>query len=166
MFREMRRFRQQVSQEEAQGVLSSTTSGVLALLGDEGYPYAVPMTHVYHNGRLYFHSAMTGHKVDAIRQCDKASFCVIAADDVIPHKLTTNYLSVIAFGRIRIVEEAEERREAMMAFARRYAPGMMGKSAKAAETGMARMLVFALDIEHLTGKEGTDRMLNRPKPQA
>ena len=83
-FRKMRRSRQQLTKSECDAILSKTTSGTLALLGDNGYPYAVPISYVYADGRLYFHSAKMGHKVDAIRRYDKASFCVIAADDIHP----------------------------------------------------------------------------------
>ena len=100
-FREMRRKRQQLSEEESIGILQKATSGTLALLGDGGYPYAVPISYVYHERKLYFHSALAGHKVDAIRKCDKASFCVIEKDDVQPEKYTTFFRSVIAFGRIQ-----------------------------------------------------------------
>ena len=91
-FREMRRKRQQLSEEESIGILQKATAGTLALLGDNGYPYAVPISYVYANGKLYFHSSLSGHKVDAIRNCDKASFCVIDKDDVQPEKYTTNLL--------------------------------------------------------------------------
>lgn len=80
----MRRKRQQLSNEEAVSILNRSTSGTLALLGDNDYPYAVPISFVYADGRIYFHSALAGHKVDAIRHCDKASFCVIDKDDVHP----------------------------------------------------------------------------------
>ena len=81
-FRQMRRKLQQLSEEESIDILRKSTAGTLALLGDNGYPYAVPISYVYADGRLYFHSALSGHKVDAIRKCDKASFCVIEQDDV------------------------------------------------------------------------------------
>ena len=97
-FRPMRRNRQQLSEEESIEILQKATSGVLALLGDNGYPYAVPISYVYADGKIYFHSALSGHKVDAIRSCDKASFCVIEQDDVQPKKYTTFFRSVIAFG--------------------------------------------------------------------
>ena len=108
-FRKMRRSRQQLTKSECDAILSKTTSGTLALLGDNGYPYAVPISYVYADGRLYFHSAQMGHKVDAIRRYDKASFCVIAADDVQPSEFTTYFRSVIAFGKIQIIESESER---------------------------------------------------------
>lgn len=107
----MRRKRQQLAEEESIGILQKATSGTLALMGDNDYPYAVPISYVYHEGKLYFHSALTGHKVDAICKCDKASFCVIEKDDVQPEKYTTFFRSVIAFGRIRIIEDEHEKLE-------------------------------------------------------
>ena len=65
-FREMRRKRQQLSEVESIGILQKATAGTLALLGDNDYPYAVPISYVYHERKLYFHSALAGHKVDAI----------------------------------------------------------------------------------------------------
>ena len=105
----MRRRRQQLPDSEALAILQNATSGTLALLGDNGYPYAVPISYVYHDGKLFFHSALAGHKVDAIRACDKASFCVIQQDDVRPEQYTTYFRSVIAFGRVHIVENEEEK---------------------------------------------------------
>ncbi len=107
-FRKMRRFRQQLTKSECDAILSIGTSGTLALLGDNGYPYAVPISYVYSDDKLYFHSAKAGHKVDAIRQSNKASFCVIAADDIHPSEFTTYFRSVIAFGRIQIIESEDE----------------------------------------------------------
>ena len=82
MFREMRRSKQQLSQEETEAVLTRGTSGVLSVLGDGGYPYGVPLSYVYHDGKLYFHWALSGHKLDAVRACPKASFCVVDRDQV------------------------------------------------------------------------------------
>lgn len=89
MFREMRRSKQQLPREVAVEILERNTSGVLALSGDEGYPYAVPMSYVYAEGKIYFHSAKNGHKIDAIQRNEKASFCVIDQDQIIPEKYTT-----------------------------------------------------------------------------
>jgi nitroimidazol reductase NimA-like FMN-containing flavoprotein (pyridoxamine 5'-phosphate oxidase superfamily) len=105
MFRTMRRFRQQLTHEECERILAEATSGVLALSGDDGYPYAVPLSHVYQDGKLYFHCAKEGHKLDSIRRNEKVSFCVIAQDEVIPAKRTTAYISVIAFGKAVIVDD-------------------------------------------------------------
>lgn len=160
-FREMRRKRQQLSEEESIGILQKSTSGTLALLGDGGYPYAVPISYVYHEGKLYFHSALAGHKVDAIRSCDKASFCVIEQDDVQPKKYTTFFRSVIAFGRIHIIEDEQEKLETARMLGHRYYPNDDESLKKELESGFTRMLMIRFDIEHLTGKEAIELIKQR-----
>jgi nitroimidazol reductase NimA-like FMN-containing flavoprotein (pyridoxamine 5'-phosphate oxidase superfamily) len=155
-FREMRRKRQQLSDEESYAILQNATSGTLALLGDGGYPYAVPISYVFCEGKLYFHSALSGHKVDAIRSCDRASFCVVAQDDVKPALYTTFFRSVIAFGRIHIVDDEAEKLAAARLLGNRYNPHQDEALQKELENGLARMLVIRLDIEHLTGKESIE----------
>lgn len=152
----MRRKRQQLSDEESYAILQKATSGTLALLGDGGYPYAVPISYVYSEGKLYFHSALSGHKVDAIRCCDRASFCVVAQDDVKPALYTTFFRSVIAFGRIHIVDDEAEKLAAARLLGNRYNPHQDEALQKELENGLARMLVIRLDIEHLTGKESIE----------
>ena len=155
-FRSMRRKRQQLSEAESIEILRKSTSGTLALLGDNGYPYAVPISYVYAEGKLYFHSALSGHKVDAIRNCDKASFCVIDKDDVRPEKYTTYFRSVIAFGRIHIIEDEQEKLETACLLGDRYNPNQEKALQKELEHGFARMLMIRFDIEHLTGKQAIE----------
>ncbi len=152
----MRRKRQQLSDEDSYAILQKATSGTLALLGDGGYPYAVPISYVFSEGKLYFHSALSGHKVDAIRSCDRASFCVVAQDDVKPAMYTTFFRSVIAFGRIHIVDDEAEKLAAARLLGNRYNPHQDEALQKELENGLARMLVIRLDIEHLTGKESIE----------
>ena len=157
-FRPMRRKRQELAQEESITILQKATSGTLALLGDNGYPYAVPISYVYHEGKLYFHSAVEGHKVDAIRQCDKASFCVIEQDEVHPERYTTFFRSVIAFGKIHIIEDEAEKLQMARMLGNRYNPNQDEALQKELENGLARMLMIRFDIEHLTGKEAKELM--------
>ena len=89
MFREMRRKKQSLSGEKISEILNNGTSGVLALSGDNDYPYAVPLSYVYDGSSIYFHAAKTGHKIDAVKRNNKASFCIIGQDDVVPEKYTT-----------------------------------------------------------------------------
>jgi nitroimidazol reductase NimA-like FMN-containing flavoprotein (pyridoxamine 5'-phosphate oxidase superfamily) len=165
-FRQMRRKRQQLTQEESIAILQKATAGTLALLGDDDYPYAVPISYVYYEGKLYFHSALNGHKVDAIRKYDKASFCVIEQDDVQPEKYTTFFRSVIAFGRIHIVEDEKEKLEIVRMLGNRYNPNQDDALQKEIESGLSRLLAIRFDIEHLTGKEAIElvkRHQNRVK---
>lgn len=155
MFREMRRTLQVLPQEECEKLLQSGTAGVLALTGDDGYPYAVPISYAYAEGKLYFHCARTGHKIDAIRRSEKASFCVIGQDQIVPEELTTYYRSVIAFGRIRIVEEEKEKRRILGALADKYAPTLSEEKRQAGiEQDLAPVCILEMQVEHLSGKEG------------
>lgn len=155
-FREMRRKRQQLSDEDSIDILQKGTSGTLALQGDNNYPYAVPVSYVYHKGKLYFHSAVSGHKIDAIRNCDKASFCVIGQDCVQPKEYTTYFRSVIAFGKIHIIEDETEKLAAARLLSERYNPHDEEGLQKELEKGFSRMLAIRFDIEHMTGKEAIE----------
>lgn len=155
-FRPMRRKRQELSEEESINILKKSTAGTLALLGDHDYPYAVPLSYVYADGKLYFHSALTGHKVDAIRKCDKASFCVIEQDDVQPAQYTTFFRSVIAFGRIHIIEDETDKTEAARMLGNRYHPNHEEALQKELQKGLSHMLMIRFDIEHLSGKEAIE----------
>ncbi|MGN0498436.1 MAG: pyridoxamine 5'-phosphate oxidase family protein [Acutalibacteraceae bacterium] len=156
MFREMRRNRQRLSDEKCISILNSGSSGVLAVIGDDDYPYAVPLSYVYYDSKIYFHSAKSGHKTDAIAKNSKASFCVIDCDCVIPEKYTTAYRSVIVFGRIRILDNDEEKRAAITRLADKYSPKMKEKSQQEIEREYDRFCMVELQIEHMTGKEGIE----------
>ena len=152
----MRRKRQQLTESESISLLGNATSGTLALLGDGGYPYAVPISFVYHDGKLYFHSALSGHKVDAISNSDKASFCVIDQDEVHGEQYTTYFRSVIAFGRIHIIDDETEKLAAARLLGNRYNPHHDEALQKELDRGLHRMLVLCLEIEHLTGKKAIE----------
>ena len=132
MFRELRRKRQALSETDCSDILKRGTSGVLALMGDGGYPYAVPMSYVYDGEKLYFHCAKSGHKLDAIAGNPKASFCVVDRDQVVPEEYTTYFRSVIVFGTMRIIEEEQEKRTAVEKLALKYAPEDSAKNRAAA----------------------------------
>lgn len=154
MFRPMRRTRQELPKDEWEAILRNGTSGVLAVLDRDGYPYAVPLSYFYADGKLIFHGATTGHKIDAIRHHDKASFCVIAQDDVVPLAYTTNYRSVIAFGTIHIIDDEDEKRRTVELLMKKYAPHDTAdhRNAEIASAWKA-LCMMELDITHVTGKE-------------
>ena len=153
MFREMRRKKQQLTDEECLAILDGATSGVLALLGDDGYPYGVPLSFVRLGSTLVFHSAATGHKVDALRAHPKASFTVIAQDKVVPSEYNTHFKSVIAFGKARIVDDPTEKRALLEALGNHYWPGHPEELEAEIAPRFDRMHVIAFEIEHLTGKQ-------------
>lgn len=152
----MRRNRQQLSSEECEHVLGRCTSGVLALTGDGGYPYAVPLSYVYADGAIIFHSAVEGHKVDAIRRDNRCSFCVIEQDDIMPAEFTTHFRSVIAFGRIHILEDTDEKVQALRLLGRRYSPNDEPGLQHEIDKSLDHVLLLRLDIDHLSGKQAIE----------
>ena len=162
MFRGMRRSKQQLPQETAVEILNRNTSGVLALYGDDGYPYAVPMSYVYADGKLYFHSAKTGHKIDAIRSNEKVSFCVVDQDLVVPEKYTTFFRSVIVFGRVGFVEDPGEMARIATMLAMKYAAEYKDGIPKEIHASIQNMAILELTIDHITGKEAIE-LVNKKK---
>lgn len=154
--RPMRRSRQQLPEEEAVALLRNATSGVLSLVDDSGYPYGVPISYVYADNKLYFHSALSGHKLDAIRHCDRASFTIICADEIHPETFTTYFRSVICFGRVRIIEDEAEKLSALHLLGKRYNPDDEPALEAEIKSGLNRVAVIEFTIERLTGKEAIE----------
>lgn len=164
MFREMRRKKQQIPETEVLEILDRASHGVLAVLGDGGYPYAVPLSYVYTQGKIFFHCAKSGHKLDAIRGCDRASFCVVDRDEVIPEHFTSLYKSVIAFGRVREITDEAEMLAAVTLLARKYSPDEPQEALDAEiKREWAPLAVLELTIDHITGKESRELMMQRDK---
>ncbi|WP_446786502.1 pyridoxamine 5'-phosphate oxidase family protein [Macellibacteroides fermentans] len=155
MFREMRRGKQLLSMEETIAVMERCTNGTMACLGDEDYPYSVPLSYVYYNNKVYFHSAKAGHKIDAITKHSKVSFSVIDEDTIVSQEYTTYFRSVIAFGKARITE-GEERLEAFRALVEKYSEDQPEEAKHREITGCTQACIFAIDIEHITGKEAIE----------
>ncbi|MGN1372738.1 MAG: pyridoxamine 5'-phosphate oxidase family protein [Candidatus Coproplasma sp.] len=156
MFQGMRRFRQELEKDETERILSSGTSGVLSVIDDDGYPYAVPLSYAYADGKIYFHSAKVGHKIDAIKNCDKASFCVIDKDDVQPEKYTTFYKSVIAFGKVEIVSDIDEIKFAIEQIGEKYYPDHDSELQAEIEKFKSAFLIIRFTIEHIAGKQAKE----------
>ena len=157
MFRPMRRSGQALGIDACKEVLSRGTSGVLALLGDGGWPYAVPMSYAFDGEKLDFHCAREGHKLDAIRREARASFCVVDRDEVVPEEYTTYFHSVIVFGRVRVLENETQMRAAIELLARRYFPQDSAENRhRAIEREWAGLCMLEMDIEHMSGKEAIE----------
>ena len=122
MFREMRRKRQELEERDCIEILKKGQTGVLAVAGSDGYPYAVPLNYVYdeREKKIFFHSARSGHKLDAIRENEKVSFCVIGKDQLVPEEYTTYFSSVIVFGRARVLSDDSQKRRTLRLLADKY----------------------------------------------
>ncbi len=153
MFREMRRCKQQISREDCIRVLKEQPRGVLSMIGDGGYPYGIPLDHWYseEDGKLYFHGAKTGHKLDAIAACDKVSYCVMDDGFRKDGEWALNITSVVVFGRIRIVENEEKKREICTNLVRKFTDDEAYLQ-KELKNSFPNVNCLALEIEHMTGK--------------
>lgn len=156
MFPPMRRSKQQLDTKTCETILREEPRGVLSLIGAEGYPYGVPMNFVCLGGTVYFHTALNGHKLDAIKACPKASFCVIDKGEKPDGEWAYYFNSVIVFGTIRIVEDEEEKRLRLRELGLKYFP-----TAEEVESDINknadRCHILALEIEHMTGKRVHER---------
>ena len=151
MFREMRRHKQQLTADECTAILAKAPRGVLAVLGDNGYPYTVPLNFVYDDGKLYFHSAVSGHKLDAIASCDKCSFCVLDEGVLQKGEWWYHFNSVVAFGRIRRLEDEDGIVAALRKLGNKYFPQGYDVEGDISRN-LKRVAVLEFTIEHLTGK--------------
>ena len=156
MFREMRRIKQQLSKEECEKILVRGKTGVLAVLGDDGYPYTVPINYYYTDGKIYLHCAKTGHKLDAIKKEQKVSFCVVARDDILQEKYTTLFKSVVAFGKAEILTDENEMRSSVTALAEKYCTDCLEGIPAEVESGFGILCMIKISIEHITGKQGKE----------
>ncbi len=154
MFRPMARIREQIPEEECIDILKTQLRGVLSVLGEEDYPYGIPLNHYYceENGKIYFHGGMKGHRIDAMRRHDKASFCVI--DDGRPEKegdWALRFRSVVVFGRLETVEDHDRAIEITRQLCYKFTDDTeyIEKEIKGSE---ARTMVVCLTPEHMTGK--------------
>lgn len=153
MFREMLRKKQQLPMEECIEILKTEPRGVLSVLGDDGYPYGTPLNHWYceKSGKLYFHTARTGHRLDALQSCGKASFCVMDQGYRKEDEWALNIRSVIVFGRVSIVEDQEEAIEITRRLSYKFTSDTAYIEDEIRQAG-SKVLVFSLTPEHITGK--------------
>lgn len=158
MFRKMVRERQALSREECAEILRNEKRGVLSLLGDDGYPYGLPINHYYseQDGCLYFHSGRAGHKIDAMRGCEKASFCVYTPGEKRGGNWWLTIRSVIVFGRIREITDHARAIEISRELSRKFTDDEDYIEQEVRSSG-AGVLCFALEIEAMTGKTVEER---------
>ena len=151
MFRKMRRLGQMLSKEECEEILTREPRGVLALLGDYDYPYALPMSHVYVDGKIYFHGAMQGHKNDAVKKHDKVSYCVFDEGVKNDDGWSYTFRSVIVFGRIRTLADDDEKVEKLTHLGDKFFP-THDETVSEIERLLHKTEVFEITIEHMSGK--------------
>lgn len=151
MFRNMRRKDKSLSQEQAFDILTSGEEGVLATVGEDGYPYAVPLNYAVHRGDIYFHSALSGHKIDNMAYNPKVSFCVTADTGIIAEEFSTRYRSVVVFGRAQEVM-GDEKILGLRALIKRLAGDHLAAGETYIRQAAEKTRVFKIIVEHISGK--------------
>ena len=154
MFRPMRRKKNEICEEAARELLKTARRGVLSVIGDDGYPYGIPINYWYdeERGRIYFHGAKVGHKVDAIKACDKVCFTVYGNETVKDEAWAPYLQSVVIFGRCCLLTEPDEILANLKAFATKYFPSETMVNEEAARSEKT-VQMFEITIEHMSGKE-------------
>lgn len=154
MFRPMRRKQKEIDMAATKSLLQHARRGVLAVNGDNGYPYAIPVNYLYdeENQKIYFHGAKAGHKADAIRACDRVCFTVFGNECVKNEPWAPHVQSVVAFGRCRLAEMDSAALSLLKRFAMKYYPDESTVDAAMAHMAKATQL-FVIEIEHMSGKE-------------
>lgn len=158
MFRPMRRKSKEIDPQATRELLHSARIGVLAVQGDEGYPYAIPVNYLYEEEtrRILFHGAGAGHKADALRACSKVCFTVVGSETVKAEPWAPFVQSAVVFGQCHMVEDREETLRLVRKMAMKYYPDEATADGEIAASGAA-VQMFAIEIEHLSGKEIQER---------
>lgn len=159
MFRPVRKKANEISVEEAKKLLRESRRGVLAVNGDDGYPYAVPINYLYDEETqvIIFHGSKVGHKVDALKRSDKVCFTVYGNETVETDEAWAPFLeSAVVFGRCRLVADRGESDALCRKFAMKYYPTEKMVDDEVAASGKA-VQMFRLQIEHISGKKVQER---------
>lgn len=154
MFRPGRRKKREISLELAKALLADSRRGVLAVNGDEGYPYAVPINYIYdeNENRIFFHGSKVGHKIDSIKKNDKVCFTVFG-NETIKEETWAPYLqSVVVFGRCHLIDDKAEALRLVKKLAMKYYPEESIADEEITKYGDA-VQMFEIEIEHMSGKE-------------
>ena len=157
----MRRIKQQLDNSKVLDILKSNTTCTLALIGENGYPYSLPLRYCYDEGNIYFHCAKVGHKIDCIKNCDSISLSVIEHDEIIEEKFTDKYKSVVVFGKVEIIDDEKEIRRLCRKMCAALCPNVSEGIEKEIEQFIEQTAVVKITIEHMTGKEGLEFLKER-----
>jgi nitroimidazol reductase NimA-like FMN-containing flavoprotein (pyridoxamine 5'-phosphate oxidase superfamily) len=152
MLREIRRRDRAVSEADAREILARAEYGVLATVGEDGWPYAVPVNHVVAGDLIYVHCASDGHKLENLVHEERVSYCAVASAQVLPAKLSTLYESAVVFGRAAVVTDAAEKRRALELLGQRFCAEFPGEVEEAIRKDGPRTAIVRIRIERITGK--------------
>lgn len=158
MFRPIRRKKKEISMDETRKILREARRGILAVNGDEGYPYAIPINYYYdeEEQKIFFHGSRVGHKIDALKKCDKVCFTVLGQAEVRDEQWAPYVKSAVVFGRCHLMEDSTVAEDRLRQFAMKYYPSEGLVSEEITSSGKA-VQMYEIDIEHMSGKEVQER---------
>ena len=151
-FRDIRRSDRALTEEQAREILARAEHGVLATVGADGWPYAVPVNHVLAGDALYIHCALEGHKLENLAHEERVSFCAVASARVLPERLSTLYESAVVFGRAAVVTDPIEKQRGLELLAVRFCGALTPEAEKVIATSASRTVVVRIRIERIAGK--------------
>ncbi len=151
MFEEMRRRDKRLTDEEMLDIMSTAEYGLLSTFGENGYPYGVPVNYVFKDGNIYFHTALSGHKLDNVAFNSKVSFCVVKDVELIPEDINTKFKSVISFGEVKEVPE-NEKSEIYILFLKKFSKEFIKDGLEYIKNEGAKAKVLRIEVIHMTAK--------------
>ena len=154
MFRKIRKIKNEINQEDVKELLKTSRRGILAMNGDDGYPYAIPVNYFYDEteGKIFFHGAKAGYKVDCLKSSDKVCFTVIGSEMIRAEEWAPYMQSVVIFGRCQLIDDKQNAMKRLKDFAMKYYPSEEMVLDEIKADGQATQM-FEIDIEYMTGKE-------------
>ena len=154
--KQIRRKDREIAENEAIRLLVQGKYGILSTSGSDGQPYGIPLSYVYKNNCIYFHCALSGHKLENIADNPNVSFCVVGKTNLLPFKFGNEYESVVVFGVASDVHGAE-RSKALLLLLEKYSPGFIEQGKKYIEKKDKATTVMKITVKSLTGKRAQEK---------
>lgn len=152
MFRPMRRDKKAMAPDRVNALIKNAEYGELAVLDTNGYPYAVPVNYISDDTHIYIHCALEGAKLDAIAAYEKVSFTIVGRHAIVAKRFSSDFESVVCFGKARLIDDPEEKIELLKEFIYKYAPDFVVGGLQYVGTDFMKTAMIAIEIEHKTGK--------------
>lgn len=153
MFKEMRRKDKEMDKNSVIDIVKNGKYGIMSTVGDDGYPYGIPLNYVYIDNNIYFHCAPEGHKINNLKYNEKVSFCIVELAEILPEKFTTKYRSAVIFGKAREVLEEKEKKKAFMELIHKYSNEYTEAGERYIDKSMDAAKIFKIEIEDIKGKK-------------
>ena len=151
MFRKLRKINYEIPKERVEELIKTTEDGVLSTVGEDGYPYAVPVNYAYINGNIYFHCAREGHKLDNISFNNKVSFTLVPYSKVLSEKFDSEYESVVIFGKAEEVFD-KEKIDGLLGLVYKYSPEYVEAGKAYIDRAQDKVRIMKISFDYVTGK--------------